>query len=75
MLHHVLEDERQISAALAAVGDPERIWLVQNDMCAFMGVDFRCELLTRYVARNYDVVKRLDLFRSRVSLLQRRKTR
>jgi hypothetical protein len=72
MLQHALEDEAQLDALIHEAGDPERMWLVQYDLCSFLDVDFNCELLEKYVDEHYSREREQGFFRTRVVLLKRK---
>ncbi|GAC1446486.1 MAG: hypothetical protein NVSMB56_05630 [Pyrinomonadaceae bacterium] len=67
----VLQDEAQIERALARAGMPERVWLVTDDFCSYLSVDFNCGLLEVYVKKNYTIISVQNFYQSKVRLLRR----
>lgn len=69
----VLTDEEQIATAIAsAEPDPRAIWLITSGAKTYLGVDFRGDILDRYVSRHFDVVLERQFYQSQVKLLRRK---
>jgi hypothetical protein len=65
-----LTDEAQIQRAFARAGNAPEIWLVNDDFCSYLDVNFRCDLLEDYIAKNYNVESDKSFYQSRVRLLR-----
>lgn len=73
--NYVLRDEQEITAAIARVpGDHQQLWLVTDNICHFMDVNYNCEGLEAFVEKYYEVEKTETFFNSKVRLLRRKST-
>ena len=70
-----LTSAEQIERAVRerAAGEHEEMWLVTDDVCRYLDIDFRCDILEEFVAKNYQTVESRSFFGSRVRLLRRKK--
>lgn len=71
----VIDEEQEIVQALtAATTDLSWIWLVTFDFvdCRFLGVDFGCQVVERFIDDHYTVESTRQFFGSRVRLLRRK---
>jgi hypothetical protein len=70
---YVLTSESQISELVDRKGGAhERAWLVTDGVCGFMDVDYHCQILDDFVARNYVVESTAVFATSKVRLLRRK---
>lgn len=70
---YVLRDEQEIKDALARVpGGHEQLWLVTDNVCHFMDVDYNCQGLEEFATKYYEVEKTETFFNSKVRLLRRK---
>lgn len=64
---YALTDTAQIDEALAAAGSAAGpIWLVTGESCGYLGIDFRCDLLERWVAERFTPDSTRELRRVRL---------
>lgn len=67
----ILKDEAQIERALSQAGTPQRVWLVTDNFCNYLEVNFNCDLLEDYVKKNYTIESNQEFYQSKVRLLRR----
>ena len=69
-----LASEEEIERALRerSMGEHEEMWLVTDETCRYLDIDFRCDILEEFVAKNYETVESRSFFGSRVRLLRRK---
>ena len=73
MREYVLTSEADIKLAIDRVAPHhESIWLVTNGAQGYLGVDFGWDVLDRFVATHYTVVRTKQFYRTKVRLLRRK---
>lgn len=72
--NYVLRDEQEIFDALARTtpGEHEELWLITDNMCRYLGVDYNCQALEEFVDRHYVVESSRAFSDTRVRLLRRK---
>lgn len=73
---YVIRDEQELFDALSkrAPGEHEKLWLITDGMCGYLGVDYNCPALEEFVDKYY-VVENSRAFSSTRARLLRRKPR
>ncbi len=67
----ILGGERDIIEALARVpGEHERLWLVTETPCEYLGIDFNCAALEGFVKENYTVESSQHFLNAKVRRLR-----
>lgn len=70
---YVLRDEQEIFDALAQVpGEHEELWLITDNVCGYLGVDYNCQALEEFVDKYYSVENSQTFPSSKVRLLRRK---
>lgn len=71
----VLENEDQIFDVMRRAGTPDadKIWLVTDNQCAYLNVNYNCETLERFVSDYYETQSKQDFYGSTVRLMHRKK--
>jgi len=68
---NALHDQSEVARALGYTpGASTELWLVTSDGCRRVPVNFRCELLEDFVARNYETTLDQHFYGTRVRLLR-----
>ncbi len=70
----VLASEEQIERALRerSPSEHDEMWLVTDETCRYLDIDFRCDILEEFVAKNYETLESRSFFGSRVRLLKKK---
>jgi MFS family permease len=67
----VLKSEQDIVRAIEREGrQPDNLWVVNWDLCQYLGVNYHCEILEDYIRKNYIMEDDKRFYSSRVRLLR-----
>ncbi len=68
----VVRDEEQLISVFSSVsGEQQKVWLITDNACGYLDVNFNCPLLEEFISKYYIVESDKSFFRSRVRLLRR----
>ncbi|MGA2531542.1 MAG: hypothetical protein ABSG19_00755 [Candidatus Aminicenantales bacterium] len=66
-----LKSEQDITRAVDREGlRPEYVWVVTWGLCEYLGVDYHCEILEKYIQNSFTVEDDKSFYHSRVRLLR-----
>lgn len=68
-----LRSTQDISRAMEREGlRPESLWVVNWELCRYLGVDYHCEILEEFIREGFTVETDKKFFHSRVRLIRRK---
>lgn len=69
----VLYDEKEIFESIAKIGsDGKNIWLFTDGICAYLNVNYNCEILDNFVTKYYTEKLQINFYRSSLKFLERK---